>query len=172
MRAVSVPLQIAVVGAASCDEATAALARELGEQVARVGATLICGGRGGVMAAACEGARQAGGRTVGVLPGVDASDSAPNDHLDVVLYTGFQQARNQVLVLSAAAVVAVGGGWGTLSEISMALKYRVPVVLLASWHLRRPDGLSDPLLLAARTPGDAVALATQASARARPITVV
>jgi hypothetical protein len=172
MRRVTAPLQIAVVGAATCDEATAALAHAVGVELARAGAVLVSGGRGGVMSAACAGAQSAGGRTVGVLPGKDASDSSPNEHLDVVLFTGFQQARNQILVLSSAAVIAIGGGWGTLSEIAMALKYRVPVVLLASWHLRRPDGLSDPLLLAARTAADAVALATQASARDRPITVV
>jgi uncharacterized protein (TIGR00725 family) len=172
MHAVTLPLQIAVVGAASCDEATAALAREVGAEIARAGGILVCGGRGGVMAAACAGAQAASGRTVGVMPGVDGAESPPNDHLDVVLFTGLQQARNQVLVLSTTAVIAVGGGWGTLSEIAMALKFRVPVVLVSSWHLRRPDGLSDPLLFSARTAADAVALAVQASARARPITVV
>jgi uncharacterized protein (TIGR00725 family) len=124
-----------------------------------------------VMEAACRGARGAGGRTVGVLPGSDEAATPPNDHLDVVLYTGLAQARNQVVVLSAAAVIAVGGGWGTLSEIGLALKYRVPVVLLASWHLRRPDGLADPLLLVARTAADAVALAAQAARRERPVTM-
>jgi len=89
-----------------------------------------------------------------------------------VLYTGLHQARNQVVVLSSAAVIAIGGGWGTLSEIAFALKFRIPVVLLGSWTLRRPDGLADPLLLHARTPADAVALARQAAAtHERPVTV-
>jgi uncharacterized protein (TIGR00725 family) len=168
---VSRPLQIAVVGAATCDDETLALARESGERIAEAGATLICGGRGGVMAAACAGARARGGRTVGILPGRDESASQPNEHLDVVLFTGLEQARNQVLVLSSAAVVAVGGGWGTLSEIALALKFRVPVVALKGWNLRRPDGLTDPLLSHARTPADAVALALAGARRDRAVPV-
>lgn len=167
----SQPLQIAVVGAATCDEATLEMAREAGERIAEAGATLICGGRGGVMAAACAGARAKGGRTVGILPGRDENASAPNDNLDIVLFTGLEQARNQILVLSSAAVVAVGGGWGTLSEIALALKFRVPVVALKGWNLRRPDGLSDPLLSHARTPADAVALALAGARRERAVPV-
>lgn len=164
-------VQIAVVGAAACDESVTQLARETGAELARGGATVLCGGRGGVMEAACEGARRAGGRTLGILPGIDETTTPPNDYLDVVLYTGLNQARNQILVLSSRSVVAIGGGWGTLSEIACALKFRVPVVLLASWSLRRPDGLADPLLLHARTAADAVSLALHASRRERPVTV-
>lgn len=159
-------VQIAVVGAAACDEPIAKLAREAGAEIALAGATLLCGGRGGVMEAAAEGAHLAGGRTIGVLPGVDDKSSPPNDHLDVVLYTGLQQARNQILVLSAEAVVAVGGGWGTLSEIALALKFRVPVVLLSSWALKRPDGLKDPLLFEAHSAKDAIDIALHAGERA------
>jgi uncharacterized protein (TIGR00725 family) len=158
-------VQIAVVGAAACDEAVAQLARDTGAELARGGATLLCGGRGGVMEAACQGARQAGGRTLGILPGIDETSTPPNDYLDVVLYTGLNQARNQILVLSSRSLVAIGGGWGTLSEIAFALKFRVPVVLLASWNLRRPDGLNDPLLFEARSAADAAKLAFHASAR-------
>ena len=171
MRGVPRSLQIAVVGASSCDEATAALARAAGEEIARAGALLVCGGRGGVMSAACAGAQAAGGRTLGVLPGVDEASTPPNDHLDVVLYTGLHQARNQVVVLSSAAVIAIGGGWGTLSEIALALKFRVPVVALQGWNLRRPDGLNDPLLSHARTPADAVALALAGARRERAVPV-
>jgi hypothetical protein len=159
-------VQIAVVGAAACDDEIARLARDTGAEIALAGATLLCGGRGGVMEAAAEGAHLAGGRTVGVLPGVDEKSTPPNDFLDVVLYTGLQQARNQILVLSAEAVIAIGGGWGTLSEIALALKFRVPVVLLASWALKRPDGLKDPLLFEARTPKDALEIALHAGERA------
>jgi uncharacterized protein (TIGR00725 family) len=169
MRAMSERVQIAVVGAAACDEPTAALARSTGQEAARAGAVLLSGGRGGVMEAASEGARAAGGLTVGILPGTDAAASPPNSHLDVVLFTGIQQARNQILVLSADAVIAIGGGWGTLSEIAVALKYRVPVVLLESWELRRPDGLTDPLLFHARNPADAVAIARQAARHERGV---
>jgi len=158
-------LQIAIVGAAACDDATARLAYDAGYELARGGATILCGGRGGVMAAAAQGARAGGGRTIGILPGLDESASPPNDDLEVVLYTGLNQARNQILVLSARSVVAVGGGWGTLSEIAFALKFRVPVVLLSSWNLRRPDGLNDPLLFEARTAADAAKLALHASTR-------
>ncbi len=160
-------LQIAVVGAAACDEPTSALAHAAGAEIARAGAVLLTGGRGGVMAAAAAGAREHGGLSIGILPGVDADASPPNDELDVALFTGLEQARNQILVLSADAVVAIGGGWGTLSEIGLALKYRVPVVLLASWDLKRPDGLSDPLLSHARTPVDAVAIARHAAEHVR-----
>ena len=111
------------------------------------------------MAAASEGARAAGGLVVGLLPGADARSSQPNAHLDVALFTGLGQARNVVLTLSAHAVVALGGGWGTLSEIALALKQRVPVVVLESWELTRPDGLVDPLLRRAISPADAVATA-------------
>lgn len=158
-------LQITVVGAAACNDAIAKLAFEVGRGVAQVGASLLCGGRGGVMAAAAEGARAGGGLTIGLLPGVDSRTSAPNDHLDVVLFTGLGQARNQILVLSADVVIAIGGGWGTLSEISLALKYRVPVVLLESWHLARPDGLADPMMSRVATPHDAVEVALQVAKR-------
>jgi len=162
MRAVPRSVQIAVVGASACDEETARLARETGAELALAGVTLLCGGRGGVMEAACEGARLAGGTTVGILPGADEASSPANEYLDVVLYSGLQQARNQILVLSASAVIAIGGGWGTLSEIAFALKYRVPVVLLASWALKRPDGLADPLLFDTKTARDAVKIALRA----------
>lgn len=160
-------LQIAVVGAASCDGELTRLAGAVGRQIASYGAVLLCGGRGGVMAAASEGARAAGGLVVGVLPGADARASAPNPHLDVALFTGLGQARNVVLTLSAHAVVAVGGGWGTLSEIALALKQRVPVVLLESWSLARPDGLADPLLRRAVSPADAVETAVRLGTKRR-----
>ncbi|HEX9799772.1 MAG TPA: TIGR00725 family protein [Thermoanaerobaculia bacterium] len=161
-------LQIAVVGAAACDTEVARLARDSGAELALAGITVLTGGRGGVMQAACEGARLAGGRTVGILPGVDDYETPANEYLDVVLHSGLNQARNQIVVLSAAAVIAIGGGWGTLSEIAFALKFRVPVVLLASWKLRRPDGLGDPLLFTAQSPGEAVKLALHASGRTTP----
>lgn len=160
-------LQIAVVGAAACDAEYERLATAVGHEIAACGAVLLCGGRGGVMAAASAGARAAGGLVVGVLPGADARSSAPNPHLDVALFTGLGQARNVVLTLSAHAVVAVGGGWGTLSEIALALKQRVPVVLLESWCLARPDGLADPLLQRAVSPADAVATAVRLGTRRR-----
>lgn len=155
-------LQIAVVGAGSCGAVLARRAREVGEEIARRGAVLLTGGLGGVMAAASAGAEAAGGLVVGVLPGSDAAVSSPDPAVGVAIFTGMGQARNLVLVLSADAVVAVGGGWGTLSEIALALKHGRPVVLLESWDLDRPDGLQEPLLRRAGDPRQAVELALAA----------
>jgi uncharacterized protein (TIGR00725 family) len=155
---------VAVSGAGTCDERLAALAEETGREIARAGAVLLTGGRGGVMAAACRGARAEGGLTVGILPGAGPEESPPDDAVEVAIFTGLGQARNLVLVLSAAAVVAVGGAWGTLSEIALALKHGRPVVTLASWDLGRPDGRAEPLLTRAETPREAVAAALRAAA--------
>ncbi len=160
-------LQIAVLGAAECGDRLAATAFATGEALARSGAHLICGGRGGVMAAASSGARSAGGTVVGILPGADARESPPNDALSVAVYSGVGQARNLSVVLSAAAAIAIGGGWGSLSEIALALKHRVPVVVLESWSLSRPDGRREPLLRSARSPRQAVELALEMADRQR-----
>ena len=154
-------LQIAIFGAGTCDDRLRRLAYATGALLARSGARLVCGGRGGVMAAAARGARDAGGQVVGVLPGRDAADSPPDDAVDVALYTGLGQARNLIVVLSGAAAIAIGGSWGTLSEIALALKHGIPVVTLESWSLRRPDGRDEPLLRTASTPEEAVALALE-----------
>jgi hypothetical protein len=152
-------LQIAVSGAGESTPALDELAREVGVGLARAGAVVLTGGRGGVMAAASAGARSAGGLVIGVLPGVNEGASPPNPDVDVPLFTGLGQGRNLVLVLSAAAVIAIGGGWGTLSEVALALKHGIPVVLLRSWRLARPDGLAEPLLAEAASAAEAVALA-------------
>ncbi len=160
-------LQIAVLGAAECGDRLAAAAFATGEALARSGAHLICGGRGGVMAAASRGARSAGAAVTGILPGTDARDSPPNDAVSVAVYTGMGQARNLGVVLSAAAAIAIGGGWGSLSGLALALKPRVPVVTLERWARRRPDGRREPLLRAARSPREAVELALEMADRAR-----
>lgn len=151
-----------MVGAGECDPGLARQARRVGEEIARAGATLLTGGRGGVMAAASEGAAAAGGLVVGILPGAGAAESPPNDAVRAAIFTGMGQARNQILVLSADAVVAVGGGWGTLSEIALALKQGRPVVSLGSWAPDRPDGRAEPLLTRAVSPAEAVARALEA----------
>ena len=161
------PRRLAVIGGADEHSEHRDLARQTGTEIARAGAVLLCGGRGGVMAAAAAGARAAGGRTVGILPGVDAAQSPPNPDIELPIFTGLGQARNQVLVLSADAVIGIGGGWGTLSEIGLARKYGIPVVLLDSWRLTRPDGRKDPGLTTAETPRQALELAL-AAARRRP----
>ena len=137
-------LQIAVIGAASADATLAATAEAVGRRLAERGAVVVSGGRGGVMAAASRGARQAGGRAVGILPGADAEASPPNPDLDTVIFTGLGQARNLCVVLSGAVVIAIGGGWGTLSEIALARKHGIPVVTLDGWTLDVPEG-QEPL---------------------------
>lgn len=121
--------RVAVCGAGRADADLVALAEELGEGIGRAGAVLVCGGLGGVMEAAARGAARAGGLTVGVLPGADAR--AANPWIALPLPTAMGEARNALVVRFADAVIAVGGEWGTLSEIALAVKMDVPVVLLA-----------------------------------------
>lgn len=149
---------IAVIGAASCDAAVAADAREVGREIARRGAVLVCGGRGGVMAAACQGAREAGGLTVGILPGTDRREANP--YVVVPIVTGLGEARNAIVVRTADAVVAVRGGYGTLSEIGLALKMGRPVVGLGTWELGR-EGRPVEAVMRAGTPAQAVELAME-----------
>jgi uncharacterized protein (TIGR00725 family) len=127
------PVYVSVIGGAQCGAAEQALAAEVGRLVAREGATLICGGMGGVMEAAARGAKEAGGTTIGILPGHDRA--VANPYLDHVLTTGMGHARNLAVVSSGDAVIAIGGGYGTLSEIGLAAKVGRPVVILAGWRL-------------------------------------
>lgn len=127
---------IAVIGDSECPPHIARLAEEAGRLLAAAGAMVICGGLGGVMEAACRGAKSAGGATVGVLPGIDPRDANP--YVDIPIATGMGQARNVIVVASAQAVIAISGGYGTLSEIGHALKLGIPVVGLGTWHL--PEG--------------------------------
>jgi uncharacterized protein (TIGR00725 family) len=108
------------------------VAEEVGRLLARRGAVVVCGGLGGVMEAACRGARSRGGLTVGILSGLDRE--AANGWVMVALPTGLGEARNALIVRAADAVVAIGGGWGTLSEIALALKAGVPVVGIGTWE--------------------------------------
>jgi len=111
-------MQIAVIGQAQATEGEGEAARAAGHLIAIAGAVLVCGGLGGVMEAACQGAKGAGGTTVGILPGTEGG----NPCLDITIRTGLGHARNVLVVLSADAVIAVGGSHGTLSEIAIALK--------------------------------------------------
>jgi uncharacterized protein (TIGR00725 family) len=147
---------VAVVGSASCSAEVAALAEEVGREIARRGAVLICGGRGGVMEAACRGAKVEGGTTVGILPGADRREA--NAYVDIPIATGLGEARNTIVVRAADAVVAVSGGYGTLSEIGFALKMGRPVVGLGTWHLGQ-DGQPAETVVRAATPSQAVARA-------------
>lgn len=120
------PPIIGVIGAGKCDSSTYQLAIEVGEEIARRGAVLVCGGLGGVMEAAAKGAAMAGGLTVGILPG--PSTHSANPHIKIPVATDMGQARNVIIAHTADALVAVAGGAGTLSEIGHALKIGKPVV--------------------------------------------
>ena len=117
---------VAVVGGGNCSGAEAEWAAAVGRLVAERGAVLVCGGLGGVMEAAARGAKQAGGLTIGILPGSDPG--AANPHIDVAIATGMGEMRNALIVRGAQAVIAIGGGVGTLSEIALALRIGTPVV--------------------------------------------
>jgi uncharacterized protein (TIGR00725 family) len=142
----------------------AGVAERVGRAVAGAGAVLLCGGLKGVMEAASRGAAEAGGTVIGLLPGFDASDA--NRWVTIPIVTGMDQARNVILVRSSDAVIAVGGMYGTLSEIALALKFGTPVIGLRTWKLHQPDRRRVPLLTAA-TPEAGVALALDAAKRRR-----
>ena len=144
---------IAIVGDGHCSAEVAALAEAVGRELARCGAVLVCGGLGGVMEAACRGAKAAGGLTVGILPGSSRKDANP--HIDVSIVTGMGEARNVLVVRSAQAVIAIHGEYGTLSEIAHALKMGIPVVGLDTWHLVK-DGQEREAIVRAETPRQAV----------------
>jgi uncharacterized protein (TIGR00725 family) len=144
---------VAVVGpgdGAAAEELEAA--EEVGRLLAEGGAVVVCGGLGGVMEAACRGARSAGGLTLGILPGRDRRDANP--HVEVAVPTGLGEARNALVVRAADALVAVGGAYGTLSEIALALKGGTPVVGLGTWELAR-GGRPDSGVLRAGSAADA-----------------
>ena len=147
-------LFVAVIGSASCSPEVAELAEQVGRQLARQRVILVCGGRGGVMEAACRGAKAEGGTTVGILPGMDRQEA--NAYVDIPIVTGLGEARNAIVVRTADAVIAVSGGYGTLSEIGLALKMGRPVVGLGTWELCQ-QGQPVTGVIQAGTPDQAVA---------------
>lgn len=128
---------VAVVGPGLASDDEVAAARTVGRELAAAGATVVCGGLGGVMAAACAGAREAAGTTIGLLPGLERAEANPD--VTVAIPTGLGEARNVLVARAADALVAVGGAYGTLSEIALALKIGTPVIGLHTWSLVR-DG--------------------------------
>ena len=144
---------VAVVGGAQCSRDEAKLAEAVGFELAKKGAILICGGLGGVMAAACKGARSAKGKTVGILPG-NAREEA-NPYIDIPIVTGMGEARNVIVVNTAQAVIAIGGKFGTLSEIAYALRNNIPVIGLTTWSLSK-KGRPVKAIIAAQNPKEAV----------------
>jgi hypothetical protein len=125
---------VAVIGGSDASSEALDKAEAAGREIARHGATLVCGGLGGVMEAACRGCRDAGGTTIGILPGTDASEANP--YVDVPVVTGMGQARNLVIVRTADAVIAIGGGFGTLSEMAFALRLGKPLVGIDTWSMQ------------------------------------
>jgi uncharacterized protein (TIGR00725 family) len=147
---------IAVVGPGQATAEQEADGEAAGRNLAEAGAVVVCGGLGGVMEAACRGAHAAGGVTVGILPGADRA--AANPWVSVAVATGLGEARNALVVRAADAVVAVGGEFGTLSEIALALKAGKPVIGVGTWDLgREPDPVTR-----ARTGAEAARLALAA----------
>jgi len=126
-----------VVGSSRSTPQEAAWAEEVGRLLAERDVVLVCGGLGGVMEAACRGAREAGGLTVGILP--SAERTSGNRYLDIILPTGMGYARNAIVAYSGEAVIAIGGSSGTLSEIAYATVRKIPVVTLGSWRLEERE---------------------------------
>jgi len=135
---------IAVIGDSSCPPKEAKLAEAVGETLAQHGAIVICGGLGGVMEAACRGARSKNGLSIGILPGEDSR--AANPWVSIPVTTGIGYARNMAVVKSAQAVIAIGGSYGTLSEIAYALKSNIPVIGLNTWTLSKNGQKKDPII--------------------------
>jgi uncharacterized protein (TIGR00725 family) len=157
-----VSCQIAVCGPGNGSESEDEQnAYRVGELLAERGAVVLCGGGTGVMAAACRGVRARDGLVVGIVGGGDRSGSSPG--LSVTVVTGMGEARNAIIVSSADAVIVVGGSWGTMSEVSLAMRRGVPVVSLGGWQAVDGSGQTVPGVITARDPAEAVALALRAA---------
>jgi len=153
---------IAVIGGGKCARQVYRLAEEVGRELARQGAILICGGLGGVMEAACKGAREVGGNTIGILPGNRSQEANP--YVSIPIVTGMGEMRNVIIVKSSQAVIAIDGEFGTLSEISHALKNKIPVIGIGTWEMSR-KGVPDESIIPADNPRDAVMKALAAATK-------
>jgi uncharacterized protein (TIGR00725 family) len=152
--------QVAVIGNGRSEAGSEAweLAEEVGRLLAEAGVAVVCGGRGGIMEAACRGASEAGGTAIGILPGHEIAEANP--HCTQVVATGIGHARNLAVVASGQAVIAIGGEWGTLSEIGFARVIDRPVIALRSWTLNGRERMADaPGVLLADSAREAVTLA-------------
>jgi uncharacterized protein (TIGR00725 family) len=139
-----VTVYVAVVGAGVAGEDLARAAEDVGRGLGERGAVVLCGGLSGVMEAACRGCRAGGGTTVGILPGTDRRDANP--FVDVALTTGMGEMRNALIVRAADVVVALGGEYGTLSEVAFALKIGRPVVGYETWELSKRGSADDGIV--------------------------
>ncbi|HYS98424.1 MAG TPA: TIGR00725 family protein [Candidatus Dormibacteraeota bacterium] len=143
---------VAVCGASEATPSQLDAAREVGKLLARGGAVVINGGYGGVMGAASEGAAIEGGTVVGILP--DSDRAEVNAHLTIAIATGLGQARNAVIVTAADSVIAIGQGWGTLSEIALAQRLGRPVFALDTWGVKGLEVVHSPAEAVERALGD------------------
>ncbi|MBN2239034.1 MAG: TIGR00725 family protein [Dehalococcoidales bacterium] len=153
-------LTIAVIGAREPSLEEAAIAEETGREIALKGAVLVCGGLGGTMEAACRGAVSQDGLTIGILPGTDPNDANP--YVRIPIATGAGLARNMAVVQSAGAVIAIGGSYGTLSEIAYARANNIPVIGINTWHLSR-ENTEDSSIIRVTDPKEAVAIAIESA---------
>jgi len=151
-------LNIAIIGPNVTNPKQYELGKEVGQAIARAGCILFCGGLGGMMQAAAEGARSAGGQTVGILPGPEKSEA--NAFIDIAIPTGLGPYRNALLVRSCDAVIAIHGAYGTLSEIAFALRLGIPVIGLHTWSVSK-DGQPDPGIHIADSSEEAVRMAVE-----------
>jgi len=161
--------QVAVIGSSGVelDSELGRLARDVGRRLAQAGVTLVCGGMGGVMEAACRGANEVGGEAIGIVPGHDVGEANP--FCTHVVATGIGHARNLAVVCSGRAVIAIGGEWGTLSEIAFARAIGRPVIALRSWTLSGQEQMVNaPGVELADAAREAVELALAALSRGRP----
>jgi uncharacterized protein (TIGR00725 family) len=147
------PLIIAVIGGGDPPPRAVELAEEVGRELAKRGAIVVCGGLHGVMEAVCKGAKSAGGTTIGIMPGNEVL--TVNDYIDIPIMTGMGYARNVIVVKTGRATIAVDGAYGTLSEIGHALGDNIPVIGLETWQLPRRDDLHMQVVHA-DSPADAV----------------
>jgi uncharacterized protein (TIGR00725 family) len=127
-------MQIGVIGASRCSTEVAELAEEVGMEIGRKGAVLICGGLGGVMESASKGAKEAGGLTIGILPGTSKEEA--NGYIDIPIVTGLGHARNVVIAHSSDSIIAISGEHGTLSEIAIGLKLKKTIIGLNTWDIK------------------------------------
>lgn len=141
---------IGVIGTSQATNEELKIAEEVGKEIAKNNGILVCGGEGGVMEAACKGAKSANGLTIGIIPGFSARDANP--YVDVPVITGMSHARNIIVVRTSNAIIAIGGSYGTLSEIAFALRLGVPIIGLNTWEVSSE-------IKSASTPKEAVKMA-------------
>ncbi|MBI2165425.1 MAG: TIGR00725 family protein [Chloroflexi bacterium] len=153
-------LLISVIGGSNANGEYLDLAYQVGQELARRGAIVVCGGLAGIMKSVCKGAKEAGGTTIGILPGNDPGEANP--YVDLPICTGIGYARNVIVVKSGRAVIAIDGAFGTLSEIGHALGDAIPVIGLRTWNISQDNKVAR-YIIPANDPVDAVEKAIAAA---------